>query len=157
MKTNPKSKSQRRNAAWPVFGALLAAGLGGLAVVLILSYGQQQAASAEPTIPPGVALTSWFDNGKGGIHVLQLREGNAPPAGVRITGSVLTDTDCEPDAQGLNHCHNDIDLGNGRVIAVTNNHAMNRYPCLQPGQRLSIARLNANWIVAYEGQGSRFN
>jgi hypothetical protein len=156
MKANPKSKPQRRNTGWMLFGALTAASLGGLAAVLIMSYGQQ-AASAEPTIPPGVSLTSWFDNGKGGLHVLQIREGSAPPAGVRLTGTVLTDTDCAPDAQGLNHCHNNIDLGNGRILAVINNHAMNRYPCLQPGQRLAITRLNANWVVAWEGQGSRFN
>jgi hypothetical protein len=155
MKPNPESKSQRRNTGWMLFGALTAAGLGGLAAVLIMSYGQQ-AARAEPTIPPGVSLTSWFDNGKGGLHVLQIREGSAPPAGARLTGHVLTDTDCAPDAQGLNHCHNDIDLGNGRILAVINNHAMNRYPCLVPGQRLSITRLNANWVVAWEGHGSRY-
>lgn len=156
MKANLESKSQRRNTGWMLFGALMAAGLGGLATALVMSYAQQTA-SAEPTIPPGVSLTSWFDNGKGGLHVLQIREGSAPPAGVRLTGRVLTDTDCAPDAQGLNHCHNNIDLGNGRILAVINNHAMNRYPCLEPGQRLSITRLNANWVVAWEGQASRFN
>ena len=82
--------------------------------------------------------------------MLQIAEGDAPPAGVRVTGTVTTDADCDPDAQGLNHCHNDIDLGNGRSIAVINNHTMHRYPCLAPGQRLSITRLNANWVVAYD-------
>ena len=86
MKANLESKSQRRNTGWMLFGALTAAGLGGLATALVMSYAQQTA-SAEPTIPPGVSLTSWFDNGKGGLHVLQIREGSAPPAGVRCRRS----------------------------------------------------------------------
>ncbi len=159
MKTNPESKSQSPNKGWLLFGALAAAALGGLATALVMSYGRPtvSTASAEPTIPPGVSLTSWFDNGKGGEHVLQIAKGNAPPVGVRLVGTVTTDTDCEPDAQGLNHCHNVIDLGNGRSIEVIHNHMMHRYPCLEPGQRLSITRLNTNWVVANEGQVPRVN
>jgi len=156
MNTNPNSKLQRRSIGRLLLVALAAAGFGGLGTAFFLSYGQQ-AASAGTTIPPGVSLTSWFDNGKGGEHVLQIAKGDAPPVGVRLVGTVKTDTDCDPDAQGLNHCHNTIDLSNGRSIEVIHNHMMHRFPCLEPGQRLSITRLNANWVVANEGQVPRVN
>ncbi|HEY4721219.1 MAG TPA: hypothetical protein VII92_05200 [Anaerolineae bacterium] len=136
--------------------ALAAAGLSGLATAFVLSSGQQPAI-AQPAIPPGVTLTSWFENGKGGQHVLQISEGTAPLPGVRLVGTVTTDTDCDPDAQGLNHCRNNIDLGNGRNIAVIHNHAMHNYPCLEPGQKLSITRLNGSWVVAQDIQPPRSN
>ena len=156
MKTNPETKSQRRHIGWLLLGALVAAGLGSLVTALVLPSGQQTA-SAQPAIPPGVSLASWFDNGKGGQHVLQIAQGAAPLPGVRLIGTVTTDTDCDPDAQGLNHCHNNIDLGNGRSIEVIHNHAMHNYPCLEPGQKLSITRLDANWVVALESQPTRAN
>ena len=156
MNTKPERKSQSRNIGWLLLGALAAAGLGSLATVLLLSSGQQ-AASAQPAIPPGVSLTSWFENGKGGQHVLQIAEGAAPLPGVRLFGTVLTDTDCDPDAQGLNHCRNNIDLGSGRSLAVIHNHAMHNYPCLEPGQKLSITRLNGSWVVAQDIQPPRSN
>ena len=129
MITKPESNSSFAHTALLVVGALAIFCLGGLAAELLLSYRpgaataayRQEATTAEPTIPAGVSLTSWFENGKGGQYVLQIAEGDAPPAGVRVTGTVTTDTDCDPDAQGLNHCHNNIDLGNGRSIAVINN------------------------------------
>ncbi len=156
MITKPESKSSFAHKALLVVGALAIFCLGALAAVLLLPD-RQGTASAEPTIPPGVSLTSWFENGKGGQHVLQIAEGNAPPINVRVAGTVTSDTDCDPDAQGLSHCHNNIDLGNGRSITVIHNHAMQRHPCLAPGQRLSIAGLNANWVVAYEGQSPQAN
>ncbi len=156
MNTNPNSKSQLRSIGRVLLVALAAACLGGLVGAFVVSSGQQ-AARAGPTIPPSVSLTSWFDNGKGGEHVLQIAKGNAPPVGVRLVGTVTTDTDCDPDEQGLNHCHNNIDLGNGRSIEVIHNHSMHKFPCLEPGQKLSITRLNTNWVVALEDKPSRAN
>ena len=120
-------------------------------------YFGQQSANAEPTIPSGAALSSWFENGQGGQHILQIAQGDAPADGVRLIGTVKTDTDCDPDAKGLNHCHNDIALENGRTISMIHNHAMHRFPCLEPGQRLSITRLDAKWVVALEGQPRSVN
>ena len=156
MKKDQKSKVQGPNLGRMLLVTLALVSLGALAAVGVLYYGQRSA-SAEPTIPIGVSLTSWFDNGKGGEHVLQLAQGNPPPVGVRLAGVVKSDTDCEPDPQGLNHCHNVIALSNGSSIEVINNHTMHRYPCLSPGQRLSVMRLNENWVVAYEPRGARFN
>lgn len=156
MKIDPKSKSSLGRVAGLLLGALTIFILGGIAAYLVLPNGQQTA-NAEPAIPPGVSLTSWFENGQGGKHVLQIAEGNALPVGVRVSGVVATDTNCDPDALGLSHCHNRIDLGSGRSIEVIHTHLMSRNPCLQPGQRVSITGLNANWVVAYEGQPPRVN
>lgn len=156
MKTDVQSKSRGYSFGRFLIVAATAAGVGSLATFLGLSYGQRSA-NAEPSIPSGVALTTWFDNGKGGEHVLQIAQGSPPPVGVRLVGTVQTDTDCDPDAQGLNHCHNVIALENGRNIEVIHNHAMHRYPCLEPGQRLSITRLNENWVIGMEGQARRVN
>jgi hypothetical protein len=150
MKTKPEAKSSFGRTTAMLLGTLALSSVGGILAIGVLYYGQQPA-SAEPTIPPGVALTSWFDNGAGGQHLLQIREGSAPPVGVRVTGIVASDTNCDPDALGLSHCHNRIELGNGRRIEVTNTHIMTRHPCLSPGQRLSITRLNAKWVIASEG------
>lgn len=149
MKSEVQSKSQPpRTRRWLV-GALALAVIGGLALVGFLVFGQQSA-TAEPTIPSGAHLSSWFDNGQGGRRVLQLAKGEAPPIGVRVSGIVATDTNCDPDALGLSHCHNIIELTNGRRIEIINTHLMSVHPCLQPGERVSITRLNAHWVVASE-------
>lgn len=151
MNARSDPKPQRRTVRRLLPLAVALSAFGGLAALALPSYGQRSA-SAEPVIPAGVSLTSWVENGKGGQHVLQIAEGSAPATGVQVTGTVVTDTDCDPDAQGLNHCHNRIDLADGGGIEVIHNHAMHRYPCLAPGQRLSITRLNSDWLVAYDGQ-----
>ncbi len=148
-----QSGRRRRAIGWGLTLVLGLAMIGGSAA-LLLPY-ESQRARAEPAIPGGVSLASWFDNGKGDQHVLRIAKGDAPPAGVRVIGTVKTDTDCDPDAQGLNHCHNRIALDSGRTIEVVHNHAMHRYPCLAPGQRLSITGLNGDWVVAHLNQPPR--
>jgi hypothetical protein len=154
MQTKPEAKSSSARKAIVLLAALAIASFSGFVVLGVLYFGQQPA-SAEPAIPAGVALKSWFDNGAGGQHLLRVFRGEAPAAGVRVTGTVMTDTDCDPDALGLSHCHNIIDLGNGRRIEVENTHNMPVHPCLSPGQRLTVIRLNADWLVASEGQPAR--
>jgi len=77
-----------------------------------------------------------------------LAEGQLPPTGVRTTGVVLSDTNCEPDAQGLNHCRNGIRLADGSTISVIDNHMMSRYRCLRPGETVSLTTLGSSWVVA---------
>lgn len=148
MKTNPKAKSGRISGF--LIPVLAVAGVGGLLAFGMLYYGQHPA-SAEPAIPAGAKLTSWFDNGVGGRRVLQVYRGSAPPVGTRVTGTVATDTNCRPDAAGLSHCHNRIDLDDGRRIEVIHTHYMAVNPCLRLGQRISIARINKNWVLASNG------
>ena len=156
MKKQPESKSSFGRTAALLLGTLAVASFGGMMTLGVLYY-TQQPAIAEPAIPSGVNLKSWFDNGAGGQRLLKVRQGNAPAAGLKVTGTVLTDTNCDPDALGLSHCHNVIDLGGGRSIEVENTHIMSTHPCLAPGQRITVTRLNADWVVAYDGQPRRVN
>ena len=145
MTTQPKAKSGRTNGL--LVPVLAIAAVGGLLALGVFYLGQQSA-SAEPTIPAGANLNSWFDNGAGGRRVLQIYRGEAPPVGERVVGTVKSDTNCDPDALGLSHCHNIIDFGNGRSIETVNTHNMPVHPCLAPGDRVSVTRLNENWVIA---------
>ena len=126
-------------ARW-LFTALL------LGASAMLSY-EGFAGTMQPPIPPGAQLGSWYDNGHGGRYVLQVIEGQIPAAGWRVAGVVKSDTDCEPDAQGLNHCHNAIELSNGRRITVIDTHQMMRNRCLAPGDRISLSAIGPSWLV----------
>lgn len=130
-----------------LLGASLAILIGAVIVGFLLVPGGKST-NSEPRIPSDAPLSSWRENGRSGQYVLQILAGNVPPAGVTVTGVVATDTDCQPDAQGINHCHNEIDLANGTNIMVINNHVMKRYRCLNPGEPISLTRINASWIMA---------
>ncbi len=155
MMSNPEAKSSFVPAALLVLGALAIFCLGGTTAALLLTYRQgatvkyqRETATAESTIPAGVSLISWSENGQSGQYVMQIIEGIAPPVGVRVFGFVASDTDCDADAQGLSHCHNIIALANGNNITANNTHTMSRNPCLQPGEPVSITRLHDSWVVA---------
>jgi hypothetical protein len=126
------------------------------AVVGLAAFGMgvlaARAASDEPAIPAGAHFTSWADNGNDGERVLQLVKGDLPKVAEVVTGVVKTDTNCDPDASGINHCHNVIALGNGGEIEVVHNHEMMHYPCLSPGDKLTLAKLADGWLVAKDGQ-----
>jgi len=154
MKKQPEKKSSFGRTVALVLGTLAIASVGGLVTFGVFYY-TQQPASAEPAIPAGINLKSWFDNGAGGVRLLNVVQGEAPAAREQVTGTVLTDTNCEPDAQGLSHCHNIIDLGGGRRIEVVNNHIMSKHPCLSPGQRITVTRFNKDWVIAFEGRAPR--
>lgn len=147
MKATSHSKDSPSHFRRWLFLALGLAAVGGLAAIGF-SVLTQQPASAEPAIPAGANFSSWTNNGKDGQIVLQLVKGNMPASGVTLSGVVKTDTNCEPDAEGIFHCHNIIGLADGGEFAVVHNHMMMKYPCLSPGEKLSLARLNSDWLVA---------
>ena len=70
------------------------------------------------------------------------------PPGGRTTGIVLSDSDCEPDAQGLNHCHNAVQLADGKLILLINTHVMARNRCLGAGDKLSLSAVGRSWMMA---------
>lgn len=157
MKTPSRSKAQPHRAARRgVLSALalVAVALAGIAGLAAVGFGAlaPQSASAEPAIPAGASFTSWADNGSNGQRVLQRVKGDLPVVAAVVTGVVKTDTNCDPDAQGINHCHNVIGLANGTEIEVIHNHSMMNHECLSPGQKLSLSRLDADWIVAKDAQ-----
>jgi hypothetical protein len=151
MKTTSHSKRPPFHARRWLFGALALVAVGAVAAVGLTALAQRSAA-AEPAIPAGANFTSWADNGKDGLRVLQLIKGDMPAVGAAVSGFVETDTNCDPDAQGIFHCHNVIALANGGEIEVVHNHMMMNYPCLSPDQKLSLARLNSDWAVAKDAQ-----
>lgn len=123
--------------------------LGALAALAFGSapFSTARADAGAPSVPAGARLGSWRDNGQGGRYVLQLENGRALRAGDRVAGIVTSDTRCEPDAQGLSHCRNGIDLANGSRIVVIDTHAMMRNRCLAPGDRLSLTAVDSSWLV----------
>lgn len=151
----PEAKPSSGRRFLMVLGALAVFGLGGIAGASLLSYrqgtpvagSQQDSQVAGSGIPAGVSLTSWQNNGRGGRYVMRVIEGSVP-AGAQLSGVVTSDTDCDADAQGLSHCHNGITLSNGARITAVNSHNMMRFQCLDPGQRVSITRLDGGWIIA---------
>ena len=119
----------------------------GLVASAVTAFADQSTAD-EPAIPAGANFASWTDNGQDGQIVLQRFTGDMPTAGAVVAGTVKNDTNCAPDAQGLSHCHNVIALADGGAVEAIHVHAMGRHPCLFPGQRLSISRLDGDWLVA---------
>lgn len=152
MTTKTKSQSTRSRSRWPS-GWLALAALGAIGVVAFVFFNSQQAARAQPEIPAGYDLSSWSENGQGGKYLLQVVDGQPPLPGVQVSGVVTSDTNCEPDAQGVNHCGNGIRLANGNTINVIDNHMMMRNPCLSPGETLLVTRYNDSWVVAVASQG----
>ena len=146
MEANPKIKGRRRHTSQWLLGAFGAAGLGAVAVALSLSYGGRTA-TGEPTIPRGATLASWSENGQGGRHLLQIADGSVLPAGMSVSGVVVSDTQCEPDAQGFSHCRNGIELENGVRITVIDTHMMSLHPCLELGERLSLISISPSWLM----------
>lgn len=75
-------------------------------------------------------------NGVAGIDVAYAISGT-PPARTQL-GTVLTDTNCQPDSYGISHCTNRIRLANGRVLTVRHDHSMMNDPCFSPGERVHV-------------------
>ena len=130
---------------WLIGTSVLSA-VGAFAIGLFVVY--EGGTSSQSDLLKSASLASWSDNGRNGRHLLQIVDGSVPAAGKTVVGLVLSDTLCQPDAQGFSHCHNGIELANGKRMTVIDKHQMSRYPCLEPGQRLSLNRIDRTWMVA---------
>lgn len=75
-------------------------------------------------------------NGVGGLELVYLTKGTMPRRPTKAT--VLTDTDCAPDRNGVSHCSNILRLASGRRITVRHDHKMMNDPCLSPGERVRV-------------------
>jgi hypothetical protein len=53
---------------------------------------------------------------------------------------VLTDEDCEPDAQGISHCRNVVRLPDGSKVVLRHPHAMMEVECMEPGEKVLLRR-----------------
>jgi hypothetical protein len=65
-----------------------------------------------------------------------LEEGTMPDR--PMMAEVMTDSDCQPDAQMISHCRNVVRLGSGRQIVLRHPHNMSTIPCLAPGERVRL-------------------
>jgi hypothetical protein len=75
-------------------------------------------------------------NGVGGLELVYLVKGTLPSK--VTTATVLTDTDCSPDGNGISHCLNVLRLGSGRHITIRHDHSMMNDPCLTPGEHVRV-------------------
>jgi hypothetical protein len=67
-------------------------------------------------------------NGVGGLELVYLIRGRMPTKAT--TATVLTDTGCAADRNGISHCSNILRLASGRRITVRHDHSMMNDPCL---------------------------
>ncbi|WP_162916824.1 hypothetical protein [Cohaesibacter haloalkalitolerans] len=125
---------------------LAQAGLVGAGIVAFLLT-IPAAMSAQPDIPTGAGISSWVENGSGGKYTLQILEGTLPAAGQSVTAKVLTDTDCAPDEEGINHCRNEIELSDGSKLTGIDNHRMSANRCLRPGEEVTVSMLTDGWAT----------
>jgi hypothetical protein len=51
-----------------------------------------------------------------------------------MTGKVVSDTQCTPDADSISHCRNEMRLDDGSTIVLRHPHRMADVPCLAPGE-----------------------
>ena len=78
-------------------------------------------------------------NGIGGRELVYLTKGRAPARAT--TATVITDTNCAADRNGISHCANMLRLASGRRITVRHDHSMMNDACLSPGERVRIKLL----------------
>ncbi len=78
-------------------------------------------------------------NGARGLELVYLTKGKMPAKAT--TASVVSDTDCAADRNGISHCANILRLASGRRITVRHDHSMMNDPCLSPGERVHVRRL----------------
>ncbi len=67
-----------------------------------------------------------------------LEEGQLPAG--PVTATVLTDEECEPDAQGISHCRNELQLPSGKTVVLRHLHNMMEVECLAPGEEVALRR-----------------
>lgn len=67
----------------------------------------------------------------------RLERGPMPHAPMH--GTVLTDSECAPDAHGVSRCRNEVRLADGSTIVVRHPHDMAQVPCLSPGEPVRVS------------------
>lgn len=78
-------------------------------------------------------------NGVRGLELVYLTKGALPTRAT--TATVLSDTNCAADRNGISHCSNMLRLASGRQITVRHDHSMMNDPCLSPGERVHVRTL----------------
>ena len=125
-----------------LIAAVTTAAVGILVAVLVQGYtskgGDEGAPRAGKTIRMVYAASSGTPEVSKPGEPLQtfVIKGKAPAA--QTEGTVLSDENCAPDARGISHCHNRIQMDTGGELTVVHSHRMANVPCLSPGERVLV-------------------
>jgi hypothetical protein len=60
-----------------------------------------------------------------------------------VAAEVLTDTECEPDAELVSRCRNEVRLTGGDTLVLRHPHRMTEVPCLAPGETVRLVPVDA--------------
>lgn len=137
-------KSKNRRVHLAVGGVLLTVGIALIAVVAFTGFEPGQApgisshgrpiANVRTVIVTDDATTEVSMPGRPLRAVLMA---GTMPSGPMM-GTVLSDENCAPDAQGVSHCTNRLRMEGGIEMTVMHPHRMADVPCLAPGERISV-------------------
>lgn len=132
-----------RRAGWIWGIALFWAVIGG--VLLVVALGGTTTTPRDPVLPgtqPGlrtvVVSTVRPEAASAPDGPVQASLLSGEPAAQPTVATVLTDENCEPDAQGYSHCRNELEMPDGSTIAVRHTHLMAEVQCLAPGERVNV-------------------
>lgn len=146
----------RKHLAGWVSAAVGAAALAIAAGLAVFSGSESPAAHPQATAPPSRTVVVSYGkeslpselqalacgprtgcaNGQESLSLVSFVGGDRPPANSLAT--VLTDTNCDPDAYGTSHCLNALRLADGRSLVVRHSHSMHMFPCLAPGDSVKL-------------------
>ncbi len=118
----------------------------GLLIGFLGSIGEQTDSIPESSVAPSaqqlraVAVYSTADEPSpstpGSPIRVKIERGRLPQGQSR--GTVVTDENCEPDAEGISHCLNRIRFDGGESIEVRHPHDMSKVACLAPGEEVEV-------------------
>jgi hypothetical protein len=150
-----KVSPNRGASARPLIIAIVVVAVVAIAIVVAATRGTAQP-TQQATAPHLVDLSQQDDHGAtGGRALVVARLGEAVPGISGETGplmttlvrgqypdgatkaTVRTDENCTPDADGVSHCLNELDLG-GSTIVIQHHHKMSLTPCLTPGETVNL-------------------
>jgi hypothetical protein len=77
-------------------------------------------------------------SGTDGILMATLVSGQLPSEATRAI--VRTDSNCQPDPEGVSHCLNQLEIGS-QTILLRHDHKMSITPCLTPGETVYVMSL----------------
>jgi hypothetical protein len=151
------SNHKRRAAApTPLIVILILGGILATALIAMATQGRPGSAQSTPhfvNVPPATdrlqsPLRTVVVAGSGerlphmseteGLLMTSLVTGQLPNGATHAT--VRTDSNCQPDQQGVSHCLNELEIGS-TIVMVRHHHKMSEVPCLTPGETVNIVRL----------------
>lgn len=131
---------------WGFLTVLAIAAIAAVGVVTLVSVGaprEREAPRHYPSADPELrtllvapAGTETLSGSEGSL-VASLVGGVIPAQPVVAT--VVSDTNCAPDADGVSHCYNQLRMPDATVLEVQHHHRMADTPCLAPGEQVLVS------------------